>query len=262
VTLPAFTGENLDPSLCDGDLGVQVCADDPQVAFHAMHNLMLIASPVVMPRWSLTGFGRTSNSRAQQTPRNLMGFKDGTANIMSEDAAALERYVWASAPASPAWMHGGSYMVARRIKMRLGAWDATGLHDQERAFGRDKVTGAPLSGGGEHASVDLSALNGGVPAIPADAHVRLAHPSHNDGQRLLRRGYSFSDGIDHATGSPSGGLMFICYQRDPTRQFVPIQRRLSRMDALNRHIEHVGSAVFACPPGVRPDGFVGEQLFA
>jgi deferrochelatase/peroxidase EfeB len=261
IELPAFAGDALDPSVSGGDLCVQVCSDDPQVAFHALHNLVRIAAPVAFPRWVLGGFGRTSNSRAQVTPRNLMGFKDGTNNIVVEDRQALGHFVWAGARESPAWMAGGSYMVVRRIKMLLGAWDATGLSHQEATFGRYKLSGAPLTGLHERDPVELAVRSGGVPVIPADAHVRLASAAYNGEQRILRRGYSFVDGVDEATGSASGGLMFICFQRDPRRQFIPIQRRLAGTDALNRHIEHVGSAIFACPPGARRGGFVGQGLF-
>ena len=128
-------------------------------------------------------------------------------------------------------------------------------------FGRKKVSGAPLTGSHEDDPVDLRAEAGGLPVIPADAHIRLASPAYNSGQRILRRGYSYTDGIDPASGTVAGGLLFVCYQRDPRRQFIPIQRRLAASDALNRHIQHVGSAVFACPPGARPGSFVGEGLF-
>jgi deferrochelatase/peroxidase EfeB len=261
VRLPAFTGEALDPDICGGDLGLQICADDPQVAFHALHTLTRVASPVAVARWTLAGFGRTSNSRRQPTPRNLMGFKDGTNNVMVEDAAAMNRFVWAGPPESPPWMHGGSYMVVRRIRMMLGAWDATSLTEQEKTFGRKKLSGAPLGGSKEHDPPNLTADAEGVPVIPANAHIRLASPAVNGGQRMLRRGYSFEDGLDKADGSIAGGLLFICYQRDPRVQFIPIQRRLADSDALNRHIEHVGSAIFACPPGAGRKGSVGEALF-
>jgi deferrochelatase/peroxidase EfeB len=259
--LPPFAGEALDPRISNGDIAIQVCADDPQVAFHAVHNLIRMASPVAEPRWLLAGFGKTSNSRRQVTPRNLMGFKDGTDNIMVEDKQALDRFVWAASE-SPPWMRGGSYMVVRRIKMLLGAWDATALTDQQRTFGRRKISGAPLTGARETDTPDLNALSGGLPVIPTNAHVRLASPSYNGGQRILRRGYSFVDGIDYTTGSSAGGLMFICFQRDPRAQFIPIQRRLAGNDALNRHIQHIGSAIFACPPGAARAGFVGDALFA
>jgi deferrochelatase/peroxidase EfeB len=260
VELPSFPGDALVPRLCGGDLGLQVCADDPQVAFHAVHNLIRLAAPTAVPRWLLAGFGRTANSHSQITPRNLMGFKDGTANITSEDGRALERFVWGGAPESPAWMRGGSYMVVRRIAMLLDRWDAAGLDVQERTFGRHKLSGAPLGGVHEHDPVHLRARSSGALVIPAGAHIRLASPSNHEGQRILRRGYSYVDGLEQ--GSAAGGLLFICYQRDPRAQFIPIQRRLAASDALNEYVEHVGSAIFACPPGARPGGFVGDSLLA
>ena len=255
VSLPAFAGDALEPGICGGDIGIQVCADDPQVAFHAVHDLIGLASPAAVPRWALAGFGSTLNTHGPATPRNLMGFKDGTANIMSQDARALERFVWTGAPESPAWMHGGTYMVVRRIAMLLGNWDSIGLDQQEQTFGRHKLSGAPLGATSEYAPVDLAKL-------PAASHVRLASPQLNRGQRILRRGYSYAGGIDHAGKTVAGGQLFICYQRDPRRQFIPIQRRLAGRELLAQHTQHVGSAIFACPPGARPGGYVGAGLFA
>ncbi len=262
VELPSFPGDDLQHRLCGGDIGLQICADDPQVAFHAVHNLIRLASPVASPRWLLAGFGRTITSHHQRTGRNLMGFKDGTANIMAEDRGALNQYVWARPPSSPAWMHGGSYMVVRRIAMSLERWDDSGLDAQEDTFGRRKLSGAPLGGHHEHDPVNLKARVGGKLVIPSDAHVRLANPHSNRGERMLRRGYSYVDGVNPSEKSPAGGLLFICYQRDPRKQFIPIQRRLASRDALNEYTNHVGSAIFACPPGARRSGFVGEALFA
>jgi deferrochelatase/peroxidase EfeB len=260
VHLPSFPGDALVPGWTGGDVGLQVCSDDPQVAFHAVHDLIRLAAPTAVPRWSLAGFGNTANSRRQATPRNLMGFKDGTNNIKVEDVTSLDEFVWAGAPESPAWMRGGSYLVLRRIAMLFGHWDEISLTAQERTFGRHKGSGAPLGGVHEHDRVELSARTHGQLRIPADAHIRLASPSYNAGQQLLRRGYNYTDGIDHDGAAVSGGLLFICYQRDPRKQFIPIQSQLAA-DALSQHIEPRGSAVFACPPGARRGGFVGEGLF-
>ncbi|HWM55848.1 MAG TPA: iron uptake transporter deferrochelatase/peroxidase subunit [Solirubrobacterales bacterium] len=261
--LPAFKGESLDPSRSGGDLCVQACADDPQVAFHAVHVLTRIASGAATLRWMQEGFGRTSStSNSQPTPRNLMGFKDGTNSIRGEDGEAMEKHVWVQPGDGPAWMEGGSYLVARRIKILLDVWDATSLEGQERSIGREKVSGAPIGGTNEFDPVDLNARRGGEPAIPVDAHIRLSSPESNDGKRILRRGYSFSESPEPGSGQIDAGLFFISFQRDPQRQFVPIQRRLAESDALNRHVQHTASAVFACPPGIRPGGFVGEGLFA
>ena len=238
-----------------------MCAEDPQVAFHAAHDLIRQVAPVARARWLLAGFGRTVNSRTQVTSRNLMGFKDGTNNVMVEDTDAMRRFVWAGRPESPAWMHGGSYMVVRRIAMNLGTWDDASLRQQELTFGRHKLSGAPLGGVHEHDPVNLQLRSHGAEVIPATAHIRLAGPVANEGERILRRGYSYVDGLSGTSGAPAGGLLFICYQRDPRKQFIPIQRRLAAYDALNQHITHVGSAIFACPPGVQPGGFVGDGLF-
>jgi deferrochelatase/peroxidase EfeB len=258
--IPPLPGDELNEYESDGDICVQACSDDPQVAFHAIRNLARIGRGTVVMRWSQLGFGRTaSTSRSQATPRNLMGFKDGTANIKAEDTAAMDRYVWVG-DEGPAWMRGGSYMVTRRIRMLLEVWDRSALEDQEQTIGRDKYRGAPLGAGEEFDPLDLDAERDGEPVIPVNAHVRLASASANDGERILRRGYSFTDGVDQSLGELEAGLFFICFQRDPRAQFVPIQTRLGSNDALNEYIKHVGSAVFAVPPGARPGGYVGETL--
>jgi deferrochelatase/peroxidase EfeB len=258
--IPALPGDELNEGEGGGDICVQACSDDPQVAFHAIRNLARIGRGTVVMRWSQLGFGRTaSTSRGQETPRNLMGFKDGTANIKAEDKAAMERYVWVGGE-GPAWMRGGSYLVTRRIRMLLEVWDRSALGDQEKTIGRDKYGGAPLGASEEFDPLDLEAEEDGKPVIPVHAHVRLASASANDGERILRRGYSFTDGVDESLGELEAGLFFICFQRDPQRQFVAIQRRLGAGDALNEYIKHVGSAVFAVPPGAGRHGYVGETL--
>jgi deferrochelatase/peroxidase EfeB len=255
--LPALPGDELDPARSDGDLCVQACADDPQVAFHAVRNLARIGRGVVVMRWSQLGFGRTSTtSRAQATPRNLMGFKDGTNNLKAEDTAALRKHVWVGAEGPP-WMRDGSYLVTRRIRMLIEAWDRASLADQEQTIGRTKSEGAPIGGRHEHEPVDLRSRR-----LPVDAHVRLASPHTNGGMRILRRGYSFTDGFDDELGQLDAGLFFLSYQRDPA-QFVALQRRLGANDALNEYIKHTSSALFAIPPGVRGrSDWVGRALLA
>jgi deferrochelatase/peroxidase EfeB len=261
--LPSFEGESLEPGRSHGDLCVQACAADPQTAFHAIHVFTRIATGVATLRWSQQGFGRTSStSRDQVTPRNLMGFKDGTNNVRAENQDEMNRYVWVQPGDGPAWMEGGTYMVVRRIQILLDVWDATSLEGQERAVGRKKVSGAPLGQKSEYDPADLKARRNGELAIPTDAHIRLASPDLNSGQRILRRGFSYTEPSRAGSGQLDAGLFFISFQRDPQRQFVPIQRRLAANDALSRHLLHTGSAVFACPPGVQPGGFIGEGLFA
>jgi deferrochelatase/peroxidase EfeB len=263
--LPGFSGDRLDPAISGGDLAIQACANDPQVAVHAVRNLVRIAFGRASVRYSQMGFGRTSStSSAQVTARNLFGFKDGTANIKVEDRQDVDDFVWVHEDDGPAWLVGGSYLVSRKIDMRIETWDRESLQGQESIIGRAKGSGGPLSGGDEHATIDFAALgDDGEPAVGLKSHVRLAHPDVNDGAKLLRRGYNFVDG-SNGLGQLSAGLFFIAYQRDPVKQFVRIQRSLAGLqnDLLNEYIVHVGSGLFACPPGVGPDGYWGEGLFA
>ncbi|MEV6032239.1 iron uptake transporter deferrochelatase/peroxidase subunit [Nonomuraea sp. NPDC052116] len=261
--LPKFPGEQLIPEISGGDICVQACAHDPQVAVHAIRNLARIGFGKVSVRWSQLGFGRTSStSRSQTTPRNLMGFKDGTNNLKLEDAALLRDQLWAAAQDGSDWMAGGSYMVTRKIRMAIETWDRTSLVEQEQIFGRDKGEGAPLGKKAEFDLVDFASKGAdGQPHIKNDAHVRLAHPTSNSNAHLLRRGYNFVDGSD-GLGRLDAGLFFIAYQRDPRKQFVPVQMNLAKNDALNEYIKHVSSGVFACPPGVRDAGdYWGRTLF-
>lgn len=261
--LPHFPADNLDPARTDGDLCVQACADDPQVAVHAIRNLARIGFGTVAIRWSQLGFGRTSStSTAQETPRNLMGFKDGTANLKIEETAEVEKFVWVDPADDPAasWLAGGSYLVARRIKIHVEPWDRTSLREQEQQIGRERAHGAPLSGGTEFTDLDLEIEGSDGPLIATDAHVRLAHPSQNDGTRLLRRGYNYTDGTD-ALGRLDAGLFFIVFVRDPGKHYVPMQTRLSSGDALMEYLQHTGSGLWAVPPGVRDGEYVGQGLF-
>ncbi|HYZ36593.1 MAG TPA: iron uptake transporter deferrochelatase/peroxidase subunit [Pseudonocardiaceae bacterium] len=261
--LPPLPGEILDPARSGGDIGIQACANDPQVAFHAVRNLARLGRGTVVTRWTQLGFGRTSSTGAeQQTPRNLMGFKDGTRNIRSDDSAALDQHVWVGAEAGQEWMRGGSYLVVRRIRMFVETWDRDRLSDQEAVFGRAKYSGAPLTGKTESDTPDFTATTAaGELTIPDNAHIRLAAHENNNGLRILRRGYSFTDGIDTRTGTLDAGLFFISFQKDPV-QFITLQRKLGRQDALNEYIRHGSSALFACPQGV-PDAssYWGHALF-
>ncbi|MEU5434792.1 iron uptake transporter deferrochelatase/peroxidase subunit [Streptomyces sp. NPDC020719] len=256
VDIEKFPHDNLDPARSDGDLCVQACADDPQVAVHAIRNLARIGMGKAAVRWSQLGFGKTSSTTPDaQTPRNMMGFKDGTRNVSGTDAAALDQHVWVGEKDGSPWMTGGSYLVARRIRMHIEAWDRTGLQEQEDVFGRDKGEGAPVGKAKERDEPFLKAMK-------PTAHVRLAHPDSNDGATILRRGYSFTDGTD-GLGRLDAGLFFLAYQRDVRKGFLPVQRSLARNDALNEYIQHVSSAIFAVPPGVRDKGdWWGRALFS
>ena len=260
VDLPHFSGDTLDERISGGDLCIQACADDPQVAVHAIRNLSRIAFGRAALRWSQLGFGRTSStSTSQVTPRNLFGFKDGTTNIKAEDTRTVTDQVWVGADDGTDWMAGGSYLVARKIRMIIETWDRASLGEQQRIVGRTKGEGAPLSGGTEFTEPEFDTSD--AAAIDRDAHVRLAHPSMNDGAQLLRRGYNFVDGNDEL-GRLNAGLFFICFQRDPRTQFIPIQKQLGRSDLMNEYVRNIGSGIFAVPAGVREGGWIGSALFS
>ena len=257
------------PALSDGDLCIQACADDPQVVFHAIRNMVRAARGTAVLKWSQLGFGRASATGAgQATPRNLMGFKDGTRNIHADDTTALDEQVWVGAAADPSaptgWMTGGTYLVARKIRMEIESWDTDPLTDQERIFARTKTTGAPITGGDEFAAVDYDATGAdGEPIVDINAHIRLASPEQNGGIKMLRRGYNYTDGQDPDTGKLAAGLFFIAFQRDPQAQFKVIQTRLGKSDLLNEYIAHIGGGLWACPPGVSgPGDWFGKALFA
>ncbi|SMG42066.1 iron uptake transporter deferrochelatase/peroxidase subunit [Agreia pratensis] len=259
--LPHFPADDLDPQRTGGDLCIQACSDDPQIAVHAIRNLSRIAFGRASLRWSQLGFGRTSStSTSQVTPRNLFGFKDGTANIKAEQLGKVMNSVWVPASATPSWLAGGSYMVARRIRMTIETWDRTALSEQERIIGRTKGEGSPLSGGTEFTAPDFAVLGrADKPLIDADSHVRLAHPESNAGTEILRRGYNFVDGND-SLGRLEAGLFFISYQRSPA-QFIDIQMNLAKNDLMNEYIRHVGSGLFAVPAGAKQGSYVGAALF-
>jgi deferrochelatase/peroxidase EfeB len=263
--LPEFPGDVLHPDRSGGDLCVQACSNDPQIAFHAIRNLARLSRGTALLRWTQLGFGRTSTtSKAQSTPRNLMGFKDGTNNIKSENARDVDDFVWVGDETDQSWMKGGSYLVSRRVRMLIESWDTDSLGDQERIFGRFKESGAPFTGKGEFDKVDLAAKNADQrPVIDPRSHIRLASPDNDGGRKILRRGYSYTDGIDQDTGLLDAGLFFLAYMQDPRTQFVPLQARLATKDDLNEYIRHTGSGLFATPPGLSgPGDWFGKQLFA
>ncbi|MEH7481496.1 iron uptake transporter deferrochelatase/peroxidase subunit [Neobacillus drentensis] len=261
VGLPKFPLDALEEEWTGGDLCIQACADDLQVSFHAVRNLIRIARGKAILRWAQTGFQRTKQADPKsETPRNLFGFKDGTANPDVNNESQMNKQVWVQPGDGPDWLVNGSYLVVRRIQMFIEVWDRTTLKDQENTFGRYRENGAPIGQKNEFEKLDLKQKNEkGEYSIPADSHTRL---SHGDGsQQILRRAYSYSDGMDLKTGSFDAGLLFLCFQRAPSKQFIPIQNRLAKMDKLNEYISHRGSAIFACLPGTKSSGFIGETLF-
>ena len=259
VDLPKFPFDALQDQWNGGDLCIQACADDLQVAFHAVRNLIRIARGKAVMHWSQTGFQRTKQADSKKaTPRNLLGFKDGTVNPKGN--SDFNESVWVQKGDGPNWLVGGSYMVVRRIQMYIEVWDRSTLKDQEATFGRYRDSGAPLGKQKELDEADFKAKDEtGQFVIPETAHMRVAH---GDGKaRILRRAYSYTAGMDAKTGSLDAGLFFICFQRRPSKQFIPMQQRLAQSDKLNEYISHRGSALFACLPGVNKGGYIGETLF-
>ena len=261
--LPRFTADALDEDRSEGDLWLQIAADDSLVAFHALRVLRSGAGEAARPRWLMSGFNRAPGATERpMTQRNLMGQVDGTGNPEPSGPGFDER-VFVPRGGEPAWMAGGSYAVVRRIRMLLDDWDETPLAEQEKVIGRRKSDGAPLSGGPdatESDDVDLDARTpSGSPAVPADAHVRVAAPKTNGGATMLRRSYSYHDGL-REDGSPDAGLLFVAWQADPLNGFVPVQRKLDSGDALSRFVRHEASGLFAVPGGPSEGEYVGQRL--
>lgn len=261
VELPVFPGDALDPANTGGDLTVQACADDSQVAFHAIRQLDRSAGPTASIRWMQAGFNETAASAG--TPRDLLGFKDGTVN--PRGAGQLDEFVWVDDSQDQPWMVGGTYLVIRRIRLLLDRWDAETLGSQQQVIGREKGSGAPLGARDEQDPPDFEARSAdGTPVIPFDAHIRLASPQQNWGQMLLRRSYTYGTGpgVGDGHGGVDAGLVFCAYQQNPRLAFIPIYRRLADQDALRHFAVHTASAIAALPPGAPdPSGWVGEQLF-
>ncbi|BBZ69897.1 iron uptake transporter deferrochelatase/peroxidase subunit [Mycobacterium paraseoulense] len=254
--LPPLNGDDLDPRLRGGDLSVQACADDPQVCYHAVRNLARLGRDIVSPSWAVLGFGRASAGPGQHTPRNLLGFKDGTRNIATD--AEYDRFVWVDD--DQPWMRGGTYQVVRKIRMLLETWDVDRIGNQQRIFGRTKEEGAPLSGKTEFDTPDFAAKGAdGNPLIDPMSHVGLAARENNDGSMIRRRSYNYTDGLD-ADGQLDAGLLFISYQKDP-QDFIRLQNRLGAHDLLNEYIRHIGSAIFAVPPAPAEGHYIAQDLF-
>ena len=248
--LPLFPRDQLKEEFSGGDICIQSCANDAQVAFHAVRQLVRVARSNVTMKWSQAGF--ISADKPTDTPRNLFGFKDGTAN--ANTVKDLDGQVWVD---QPDWLKGGSYLIVRKIVMHLETWDRTSYKEQERTFGRHRISGAPIGEKEEFAPLDLDKLNHhGKPMIPDDSHSALAHKT---GKQMLRRAYSYSDGINPRTGQFDSGLLFNCYQKDP-EQFTTIQNALGNVDRLNEYITHIGSGLFACFGGVKEGEFIGQAL--
>jgi deferrochelatase/peroxidase EfeB len=267
VDLPRFVGDQLIAERTGGDLCVQACADDPQVASHAARQLARLADGAARIRWVQAGFVSGANSK--ETPRNLMGFKDGTMNPRADDAEAMNRFVWVGDEGG-AWMRGGTYMVARPTRIAIEHWDRMKIGFQEQTVGRRKLSGAPIGAHGEFDPLPLDANDpDGNPVIAENAHVRLAAPETNDGAQILRRAYSYDNGVGYVAErwppwrqgmELDVGLLFICHQRDPRAGFIRIFERMAKFDMMNQFVTPIGGGLFACPGGVTQGGYVAQDL--
>lgn len=256
TTLPQFSTDRLEPRWCGADLLLQICADDPVVIAHAGRVLLKNTRSMTASRWRQHGFRNAQGSdRSGGSMRNLMGQVDGTANL--HDSAAFDRHVWDDG-AGQAWFTGGTVLVLRRIRAEMDHWDELDRASRELVVGRRLHNGAPLTGSRESDDPDLAANVGGIPVIPPNAHIALAR-HRTDEEQFLRRPYNYDDPPegDRVTDS---GLIFAAYQRDPARQFTPVQQRLAEADALNQWVTTVGSATFAILPGASPDRHLGQTL--
>ena len=255
--LPPLPSDQLQEEFTGGDLCLSACANDPQVAYHAIRNLSRMARGTATTRWTVTGFGRASAGPDQQTPRNLLGFKDGTRNIVS--AADLDHWVWLR-DQTESWMNGGTFMVVRKIHQNIETWDTDRTSDQESVIGRTKREGAPLTGHNEFDTPDFTKKDAaGQPMIAPTAHIALAAHENNGGIRILRRSYNYTEGIDDV-GQIDAGLLFVAFMNTP-QNFIRLQTKLGSVDALNEYITHIGSALFAVPAGPRSGSYIGAELF-
>lgn len=247
--LPAFSLDQLDPAFNDGDLLLQISSDDPTTIAHAARMLTKTVRTFADPHWRQDGFVRARGSEPDhRTMRNLMGQVDGTTNPQPGDED-FDGLVWLT----DGWLTGGTALVIRRIRMEMDTWDRVDRITREETIGRDLAVGAPLTGTEEFDEPDFDATDAlGFHIIPSYAHIRRAR-SEDPNERIYRRAVNYDDGDEQ-------GLLFVCFQKNPLKQFVPIQQRLDELDLLNEWVTHVGSAVFAVLPGWRSGGMLGETL--
>ena len=263
VTMDRFSNDALDPKYCHGDLLLQICSNTAETNIHALRDLIKNMPDLIALRWKLDGFlpPHTIKRAGKDTVRNLLGFKDGTANLDGRDNALMDRVVWVQ-PGSdePAWAAGGSYQVVRIIRNLVERWDRTPLAEQQKIIGRDKMSGAPLGLNAEHDIPDYAGDPKGD-RVPLNAHIRLANPRtrETDTSLILRRGYNFSRGIS-ASGQLDMGLLFVCFQSDLNAGFLTVQKRLNN-EPLEEYIKPTGGGYFFVLPGA-PDesAFLGQGL--
>ena len=243
--MPSFPNDFLEPAWLHGDLLIQLCANHPDTVHHAIRDITKHTRSGMQLRWKIDGYG--SPPRPSGTARNLMGFKDGTANPTGPLASNL---VWVDDAAEPAWAQGGAYQVIRVIRMLVEFWDRVSVNEQQNMFGRRRDNGAPLDGTSEFDIPNYGADPHGY-VIPLNSHIRLANPrtKATADQRLVRRSYNYDLGIDE-NGNLQAGHIFIAYQQDIQRQFETIQKRLVN-EPLVDYVQPFGGGYFFTLPGVR-----------
>ncbi|MDT3249920.1 iron uptake transporter deferrochelatase/peroxidase subunit [Serratia sp. root2] len=258
-----FPNDSLDASLCHGDLVLQICANTNETVIHALRDIIKHSPDLLSVRWKREGFisAHAARSKGKETPINLLGFKDGTANPKTGDKPLMDQVVWVADNAGePTWAVGGSYQALRIIRFHVEFWDRTPLQEQQTIFGREKHSGAPLGMKHEHDEPDYAKDPEGK-TIPMDAHIRLANPRTPQTQSnlLLRRGYSYSIGVSNS-GQLEMGLLFVCYQADLEKGFLTVQKRLNG-EALEEYVKPIGGGYFFALPGVK-DGndYLGSGL--
>ncbi|MBZ0057647.1 iron uptake transporter deferrochelatase/peroxidase subunit [Leclercia adecarboxylata] len=258
-----FPNDSLDAALCHGDLLIQICANTQDTVIHALRDLIKHTPDLLSVRWKREGFisDHAARSKGKETPVNLLGFKDGTANPDSQDAPLMDRVVWVTADqGEPAWTVGGSYQAVRIIQFRVEFWDRTPLKEQQTIFGRDKQSGAPLGMKNEHDVPDYASDPDGN-VIALDSHIRLANPRTKETEQnlMMRRGYSYSLGVTNS-GQLDMGLLFVCFQHDLEKGFLTVQKRLNG-EALEEYVKPIGGGYFFALPGVQnKNGWLAQGL--
>lgn len=267
AAMQAHPNDALDAALCHGDLSIQFCANTPDTNIHALRDIIKTLPDLLVMHWKQEGSVPPIPARPGQpaeSARNFLGFRDGSANPDSNDAALMDRLVWVHpGQGEPDWATGGSYQAVRIIRNFVERWDRTPLGEQEAIMGRLKASGAPMDGGPTEYDVPDYARDPAGERTPLDAHIRLANPrtAQSDANLILRRPFNYSNGVTKS-GQLEMGLLFICYQADLEAGFLTVQRRLDG-EPLEEYIKPVGGGFFFTLPGISDArDWIGRSLIA